>query len=171
MPETAPVIVAADLGAADLAWLDRLRRAHYPVERNVLPAHLTLFHHLPPSLLAELDSRLRTGMRGTPSPAATIGEPQLFGWGVALRVRSAGLEAMREELADAFAGSLIPQDAAPWRPHVTIQNKVDPQEARRLHAALSTALARPRPLGVTGIASYFYRGGPWELIRHYRFGG
>jgi hypothetical protein len=171
MVETAPVIVAAELGAADFAWLDRLRREHFPAERNILPAHLTLFHHLPPSLLSELDPRLRAEMRGAAPPDATIGEPMLLGRGVALRVRSDALEALREELADAFTGSLIPQDAAPWRPHVTIQNKADPQNARQLHGALTTAFPRPRPLVVTGIATYFYRGGPWEPIRRYRFGG
>jgi hypothetical protein len=64
----APVIVAAELGATDFAWLDRLRRAHFPPDRNQLPAHLTLFHHLPPSLLAEIDSRLGLETRGMALP-------------------------------------------------------------------------------------------------------
>ncbi|WP_019833436.1 2'-5' RNA ligase family protein [Sphingomonas sp. PR090111-T3T-6A] len=171
MSEAAPVIVAAELGAADFAWLDRLRREHFPSERNVLPAHLTLFHHLPPSLLPELDARLRSEMRLRARPAATIGEAMLFGRGVALRVRSTALEALREELAEAFAGSLIPQDAIPWRPHVTIQNKADPDAARQLHNALKRDFSWPRPLAVTGIATHYYRDGPWEPIRRYRFGG
>jgi hypothetical protein len=170
-PETTPVIVAAELGAADFAWLDDLRRQHFPPERNVLPAHLTLFHHLPPSLLPELDARLRAATRTVRAPIATIGEPMLLGRGVALRVRSEALEALREELADAFSGMLIPQDAAAWRPHVTVQNKADLQEARRLHGSLATAFPRPRPLVVRGIATYFYRDGPWEPVRRYRFGG
>ncbi len=28
------LIVTAELGPPDLAWLDRLRRTHYPAERN-----------------------------------------------------------------------------------------------------------------------------------------
>lgn len=171
MSGTVPIIVAAELGVADFAWLDRLRREHFPSERNLLPAHLTLFHHLPPSLLPELDARLRAGMRATARPAATIGEPMLFGRGVALRVRSMALETLREEWAEAFAGSLIPQDAAPWRPHGTIQNKAEPDTARRLHDALKRDFPRPRPLAVTGVAIHYYRDGSWELIRRYRFAG
>ena len=168
---SAPIIVAADLGAADFAWLDRLRREHFPPDRNVVPAHITVFHHLAPSLLAELDSRLRAEMRTAPRPVATIGEPLLLARGVALRVRSEGLVAIRERLADAFDGLLTPQDAAAWRPHVTIQNKVDPAAAGRLHAELTQAFPRARPLDVVGLATFYYRDGPWEPVARYRFAG
>jgi len=43
------LIVTAEIAPPDLAWLDRLRRAHYPPNRNQLPAHLrssTPCHHL-----------------------------------------------------------------------------------------------------------------------------
>jgi len=169
--DAAPIIVAAEFGGSDFAWLDGLRRAHFPPERNQIAAHLTLFHHLPPSLLPELETRLRRATRGVPRPSATIGEPMLLGRGVALRVRCEALIVIRSELADAFHGLLTPQDAADWRPHVTIQNKVDPAVAKRLHAALSSDPVIARPLVVSGIATHHYRGGPWELIARYRFAG
>jgi hypothetical protein len=53
-----PIIVTALFGKADAAWFDTLRRAHYPAEHNQLPAHLTMFHHLAPSLAEELKRRL-----------------------------------------------------------------------------------------------------------------
>jgi len=165
----APIIVTADIGPADFAWLDRLRRTHFPTARNVVPAHITLFHHLPPSLLPELDSRLTAETRSAPRPAATIGEPLLLDRGVALRVRSDELMAIRERLAEAFHHALIPQDAAAWRPHVTLQNKVDLLLARRFHAELVPAFAQPRWLDVAGLATFYYRGGPWEPIARYRF--
>ncbi len=165
----APIIVTADLGPADFAWLDRLRRTHFPAARNVVPAHVTLFHHLPPSLLPELDSRLLAETRSVPRPAATIGEPLLLDRGVALRVRSEELMAIRERLAEAFDHALIPQDAAPWRPHVTIQNKVDLLSARRLHAELVPVFERSRCLDIAALATFYYRGGPWEPIARYRF--
>jgi hypothetical protein len=167
----APIIVLADFGSADFAWLDGLRRAHFPADRNVVPAHLALFHHLPPSLLDELESRLRAETRAVPCPVATIGEPILFGRGVALRVRGAALEAIRDRQAEAFERMLTPQDAAPWRPHVTIQNKADPTVARRLHADLTASHGRPRPLRITGLITVFYRDGGWEPINRHRFTG
>jgi len=36
----APIIVTAVIGREDQAWLDTQRRAHFPSERNLLPAHL-----------------------------------------------------------------------------------------------------------------------------------
>ena len=149
--------------------LDDLRRAHFPPERNIIAAHLTLFHHLPPGIAGELDARLKAMTRRVPPPPATIDGILMLGRGVALRVRSEALVAIRAELAEAFVGCLIPQDRAGWRPHVTIQNKVAPAEAKALHAALSAGFVA-RPLAIAGIATHFYRDGPWERIAEYRFG-
>ena len=52
-----PLIVTALMGDADFAYFDGLRRHHYPSDRNVLRAHLTLFHHLPMSIEHELSIR------------------------------------------------------------------------------------------------------------------
>jgi len=167
-PVAAPIIVAALLGGEDLAMLDGLRRTYFPPERNQLAAHLTLFHHLAPSLLGELDRRLRAEVRGVRKPRAELSGLINLGGGVAIRVDSAELAAIRGRLAEAFATMLTPQDAAGWRPHVTIQNKVTAATARETLATL-TAGFRPRPLAIAGLATYFYRGGPWEPIRRYRF--
>ena len=92
------------------------------------------------------------------------------GEGTALRVDSEELEDIRHDLAEAFRGLLIPQDQAPWRPHVTIQNKVEPKEARRLQQQLRATL-EPRPLAIKGLASWRYLGGLWEPIRSHMFRG
>lgn len=163
----APIIVSATFGTADFAWLDALRRAHFPPERNQLPAHLTLFHHLPPSIEDELDRRLRDFSRVAPPRAEAAGLISL-GSGVAVRIVSRELAAMRALLADAFVGLLTPQDRAGWRAHVTIQNKVAPHVARGLRTALERDF-RPRPVQIAGLAAWRYRDGPWEPIREYRF--
>lgn len=165
----APIIVSALFGEDDHRRLNAQRRAHFPVERNFLSAHLTLFHHLPPSVEAELRARLRSACRAPPPPA-TISGLLFLGRGVAWRVASPGLEAIRAELATAFAGVLVPQDRAGWRPHVTIQNKVPPERARALLAELEAGFS-PRPLAIAGLAAWWYRGGPWEPVAAYRFGG
>lgn len=166
----APLIVSALFAAGDQQWLDRLRRAHFPPERNLLPAHLTLFHHLPPSLAREAGQRLRSLTRGVRAPAAEAAGLIDLGGGVAIRIVSPGLVAIRDELAGAFAGLLTPQDAAGWRPHVTIQNKVAPAAARALRAALEQEF-RPRRVAVAGLALWRYRGGPWEPVSRHMFAG
>jgi hypothetical protein len=161
----APIIVTALLGGEDQAWFDRQRGAYFPAERNFLSAHLTMFHHLPPSLEGEVRDRLGEAARGG-APDARIAGLVSLGRGVAYRIESAELEDVRAYLADMWAAVLTPQDRAAWRPHVTIQNKADPADARALLAKLKADF-RPRPLAIAGYAAWWYRGGPWEpLSRH-----
>ena len=157
------------MGAQDFAWADGLRRAHFPPDRNVVPAHITLFHHLPPSILPELAVRV-SGLCAGPAPAATLAKVMLLGRGVAYQVESADLLSMRDELAQAFAGLLTPQDLARPQLHLTVQNKVAPEEARKLAAELSAGF-RPRSLWISGLAAWHYRGGPWELAMKASFRG
>jgi len=65
------LIVTAELAAEDFAWLDRLRQAHFPPERNRLRAHLTMFHALPPSAEAEVRRALSLEA-SDPPPHATM---------------------------------------------------------------------------------------------------
>lgn len=134
-----------------------------------MPAHLTLFHHLPPSVEAELGGRLAT-YAATPPPRATLVGVIDLGAGTAFRVDSEELEDIRYDLAEAFRGLLIPQDAAPWRPHITIQNKVDPRDAKALQQQLR-ATFQPRPLAIRALASWRYLGGPWAPIKMHIFRG
>jgi len=156
-------------GDGDNGWLQELRRTHFPPERNQVPAHLTLFHHLPPSLERELGDRL-AGYTAAPPPRATLAGVMDLGKGTALRVESEALADIRYDLALAFRGLLTPQDQAPWRPHVTIQNKVQPKAAKALQQQLR-ATFQPRPLAIKALASWRYLGGPWEPLRSYTFRG
>ena len=93
-----------------------------------------------------------------------------LGAGTAFRVDSEELEDIRLDLAEAFHGLLMPQDQAPWRPHVTVQNKVLRRDAIALQKELQLGTF-PRPLAIRGLTSWRYLGGPWEEIRSYPFRG
>lgn len=164
---SAPLIVTALFGPGDDGWLQQLRQAHYPAERNQVPAHLTLFHQLPPSLSDELSDRLAQAA-AAPPPPATLTAIMNLGQGTAFRVESEALADIRADLADAFHGLLMPQDQAPWRPHVTIQNKVGPRIARALQQQLA-ATFQPRPLAIRALASWRYLDGPWERLKVHPF--
>ncbi len=166
----APIILTAQLGSADQAWANALRALYFPVERNFLKAHITLFHHLPPSTLPEIKSALRIITKGFPPPAARLIGVMNLGRGVAYRIDSPVLMHIRDELAEQFQGALIPQDQARPRLHITIQNKVEPHIAKALHRELKEAF-RPRALAITGLSAYYYRGGPWEAIQTWSFRG
>ena len=165
-----PIIVTALLGTADFGWAEALRRAHYPPERNLVPAHISLFHHLPPARLPELLRLMADLARDCRPPSAQLGDVMFLGRGVAYRVESPMLLTMRERIAEWFADDLIPQDQGRPRLHITIQNKVEAPVARALHAALAAEF-RPRPLSITGLAAWHYLGGPWQLARRYGFTG
>jgi len=163
-----PLIVTAELAAPDQAWFDQLRRAHYPAERNQVPAHLTIFHALPPSAEREVRTALSRAA-AEPAPRASVDGLMDLGGGVAFRIVSPELDRMREDLADSFRGLLV-QDAGGWRPHITIQNKVAVREARALLVRLRAAF-QPRPLAMRGLALDRHAGGPWERIAVYPFRG
>lgn len=170
MQESAPIIVTAVMGKADQAWANALRAKHYPPERNYLQAHITLFHHLPPSHWPEIKARLAGLAHEFAPPAAYLREVMFLGRGVAYRVECPELLAMREELAADLHGLLTPQDQAKPRLHITVQNKVEPAEANALFAELSAGF-EPRSMEITGFAAHFYRGGPWEHIQSWKFSG
>ncbi len=162
-----PLIVSALLAKPDFAWLDAQRRAHFPVERNQLPAHLTIFHALPPMVEDELRDLLRSLAASEP-PHARIANLMNLGRGVAYRIESEGLLEIRDAIAARFHGMMTAQDAGGWRPHVTIQNKVEPKVAKALLERLEKDF-RPRPLGIHGLTLSAYDGGPWERLADYRF--
>jgi hypothetical protein len=161
------LIVTAEIAQRDFSWLEGLRRTHYPPERNHVPAHLTLFHALPPSAEADVPSRL-AALAKNPPPRATIEGLMNLGGGVAFRVVSPDLDRIREELAEDLHGLLGAQDSGGWRPHVTIQNKVSSKAARELMESLQRDFV-PRPLAISGLALHRYLDGPWDQIGRYPF--
>ena len=163
-----PIIVAALFDRADFAWLNAQRTLHYPPERNRIPAHLTLFHHLPPSARDDLCARLKRECC-EPSPPARISGLMGLGTGTAYRIESPSLDDARYRLAEAFDTLLTPQDQANWNAHVTIQNKVKPSLAKQTQH-LIMADFRPRPLSIIGLAAYHYADGVWDEIKAYAFG-
>ena len=165
-----PLIVAALLPPELQARMDALRREHYPPERNHLPAHVTLFHALPPSCEAELRQVLARMVAVNPPPPGRVEGVMSLGGGTAVRLASPALLAVRDELADHFEMLLSPQDQHTPRLHVTVQNKVSPREAKALQAQLSPQL-QPLDFRFAGLALNAYRGGPWHLLKSWSFRG
>ena len=163
-----PLILTLELDPDAQAFFDDLRARHFPPERNHLAAHLTLFHHLPGADIARIEEDLRAvgGREAALSLAVTGLRP--LGRGVAFVLESEPLTALRADLAARWRGWLTPQDRQPFRPHVTVQNKVDPAEARALLAALRAGFA-PFAAESRALALWHYRGGPWEAAGRFPF--
>lgn len=163
-----PLILTAALAAEDFAVFDALRRRHFPTALNKVPAHVSLFHHLPGAALERVRATVAEICARTDGPFALSSRGlRNLGRGVALRYEGGRLSPLRAELVRRFEPWLTAQDRQPYDPHVTIQNKVSPQEARALLAEMEGA---PAPLcRVEGLSLWVYRGGPWDHVETCRF--
>ena len=168
MQHLAPLIVTAALDDAAFAWFEDLRRSHFPPHRNKVPAHLTLFHALPGEREAAVAEVLRAACRRLRPARLEVRGPWSLGRGVAYRLASPELESLRKELAGAFSPWLTRQDQTPFRPHITVQNKVEPSEARELLERLQMEF-EPFDILAEGLLLWRYLGGPWEPIERFAF--
>jgi 2'-5' RNA ligase len=164
----APLILTLLLAPDAAASLERERRQHFPADRNVVPAHVSLFHHLPGTEHAAVSARLAEAAAATPRFPVLVEAPMLLGRGVAYRLRSEPLERLRAALAADWSAWLTAQDRQRFRPHVTIQNKAAPDAARTLHARLMQGFA-PWDTAAHGLALWRYLGGPWEAAGRFFF--
>ena len=168
LPAPDPLILTAALDPDATGRFQALRDRHFPPALNIVPAHLTLFHKLPGNEARRIDGDLRAACATLdPIPFRTAGL-RFLGRGVAIEVAADGLSALRGTLAALWRDWLTPQDLQGFRPHVTIQNKVAPAEARALRDAMLAGL-EPLSGRVIGLDLWHYRGGPWERAGRYGF--
>lgn len=165
-----PLIVTLRMDEASFDWFQAARKQWFPPERNLVPAHLTLFHQLPGAELDAVGRGLREVCARTAPMVLEASGPWSLGRGVAYRLRSQALEAFRAELADRFDPWLTAQDRGPFRPHVTVQNKVEPAEAKVLLARLQAEF-EPFEVAGEGVLLWRYHGGPWRALDEIAFSG
>jgi 2'-5' RNA ligase len=160
--EKQPLILTLKLDAGSQAFFDAQRQLYFPPKRNFLRAHLTLFHQLPDE--AETYQILESIVFKRFELKVTA--VMHIGAGVAYKISSEELSELHREVSDLFRTSLIPQDRQPFRPHISIQNKVMPETARKLLEQLSTDFKEFKISGV-GLNLWRYLDGPWEWVKTY----
>jgi 2'-5' RNA ligase len=163
-----PLIVTLALDSENQARFEAERREFFPAHRNQISAHVSLFHALP----GEEEAAVRTlleeiAVRTKPFPVQVDSLMQL-GRGVAYRLRSDLLHALHAELRQAWLSWLTPQDRQGFRPHVVVQNKVSPADAKALYARLSAGFV-PWQATAVGILLWLYEGGPWTAAGSFGF--
>jgi hypothetical protein len=99
-----PLIVTALLDEAAQQRFDRLRRSHFPPERNHLDAHLTLFHRLP-----DASAVVSTLAVAADQPTITARVRRVRGWrgGVAYDLAAPELTALRGRLAQCWSDPAV----------------------------------------------------------------
>lgn len=168
MSDVPPLIVTADLDEGTFAWFEDLRQSHFPRHRNRVPAHLTLFHALPGEHEQEIVQALEAACRDRRPIDIAVRGPWSLGRGVAYPLASSELEDLRNALAQTFSAWLTRQDQAPFRPHITVQNKAEPDDARLLLEDLQQCF-EPFDISGEGLHLWRYLGGPWQSVARFRF--
>ncbi len=92
----------------------------------------------------------------------------MLGRGVAIKVDSPELIDLHAQLSKLWNVWLTAQDRQKLQPHITVQNKVAPEEARRLYENLS-ADWQPRIGRAKGLQLWHYLGGAWKLEKEFLF--
>ena len=156
------------LDPAAQARFDAARRELYPTGRTRVDAHVTLFHAVPGEWRETVAADL-TEVADRPSFDVLVSGVMSLGRGAAYRLDSGELAAVHAALRSRWEAGLTPQDRQPYRPHVTVQNKATPQDARRTVATLRAAFS-PYRVRATGLALWRYAGGPWEPLSRHLFG-
>ncbi|MBF9196149.1 2'-5' RNA ligase family protein [Microvirga terrestris] len=168
MNTPAALILTLQLDERSFAFFDEQRRRYFPPGRNFIPAHLTLFHALPGEQLAAIQNDIETTISGQQPFKLDVTGLRSLGRGVAYALESSELSRVRRHLALGWNDWLKPQDRQNHNPHVTVQNKVDPTQARALLEDLKEGF-QPFEVTGTGLDLWWYRGGPWEKVRTFVF--
>jgi hypothetical protein len=154
-------IVTLKLDGASFEKLHAWRTRNFPPAVNYLAAHLTLLHTVSAWQVARLREEWESFGRHN-AVALAFTAPRFLGRGVAIEVQSASLTSLRARIMDVMAGPYTRQDQQAFRAHVTIQNKVKPEEARMLFEELRAGFEPWEGCGVS-VLIWRYLGGPWEF--------
>jgi 2'-5' RNA ligase len=163
-----PLILTLELDPSSFGIFTALRKEHFPPERNFLDAHITLFHKLP----GEQEESIKTTLKEICCQISTLtlsfSSLRFLGKGVAVNIESPELIELRKQLATPWNNWLEAQDKQPFKPHVTLQNKVTPEEARAVLEQLQETWVPLSGKG-TSLLLWRYLGGPWELLESFPF--
>lgn len=154
------VIITALLDRDIEKELTTLREKFFPKEINYLPAHITLFHAAPLELVENLN------LIREPMPMS-MREPVFFGRGFGIKVDCPELKAWRRDLLK-LPLEFTPQDENSNQLHVTLQNKTQPDRARKDFEKFKE-IWKKFDSQVFGVQIWKYLGGPWELLETKKF--
>ncbi|MEJ7710827.1 MAG: 2'-5' RNA ligase family protein [Pyrinomonadaceae bacterium] len=163
-----PFVLTLKLDAHSFEALNALRQRYFPVHKNFLPAHVTLFHALPGDQDEAVRQTLRTVCSETTAFALSFPKLRFLGKGVAVEIECPELIALRRQLSTSWANWLSQQDRQSLRPHRYNQNKASPEEAQQLYEQLIGSW-KLRPGRGEGLLLWRYLGGPWEMAAEIPF--
>lgn len=163
-----PLVVTLQLEGAAQERFEAARAELFPRGGTAVGAHVTMFHALPAYLRQDVEAELGRLAATPPFPIRVV-EVFSLGRGVAYRLAAEEAQELHRRLQDRWRPHLTRQDAQSFRPHVTVQNKVEPEVAKATLERLQTTF-RPEVTSAVGLELWRYDGGPWTLLRRWSLG-
>jgi hypothetical protein len=160
----APLLLTLELAEPAQSLFQALRNRHFPPELNRVPAHVSLFHALPGTQRQAIIRLLRD--LAAERAAILVEPPRSLGRGVAFPLHAPDLLTLHARLAESWSEWLTRQDRERFRPHVTVQNKVTPEQARATLQRLQRGFVPWHTTG-TAVRLWRYLGGPWEAMERF----
>jgi 2'-5' RNA ligase len=159
-------VVTLRLDEVSFARLELLRRRYFPPDINCLSAHLTLFHALTDEQVSRLPIALPR-LTGKSMPLQ-FARPTLIGRGVAIEVARGELSDLHVRMIEVTGHGLTRQDRKPFRPHITVQNKVTREVARMTFSEIANGFSPWVGQGI-GLDVWRYPGANWAPPRYFSF--
>lgn len=163
-----PLVVTLGLNSTAQQRFDAERARWFPAGRTQVGAHVTMFHAVP----GELEDPVRADLLDVAGPPfmVTVTGVLALGRGAAYALASPELTRRHRELQQRWWPQLTQQDQQGFRPHVTVQNKVEPAQARATLDLLRAAF-QPYEVRAEGFVLWRYDGGPWTELARIPFTG
>ena len=163
------LIVDVMLSELERQPLSAMRERYFPSTRLKI-AHITIFHNLPDIREGAIRANLQSVVSGYHRPfTLKIRKLQSLGRGWALTLESPELIQIQTSLRRCFKPWLQAQDLQPYRPHITLANKLSKTELQATRIALEQE-AMPTTLEARGLGLHLYNAGHWELLDNFIFG-
>jgi hypothetical protein len=165
-----PLVLTVQVEKNAQAYLENLRKQHFPPEVNYISARLSVFHALPRTMIEQVDSVLTTRTAQHRLIESQVTGVKSLGRGVAFVIPCGELEAP----AGRTSGGVERRSDAGGSEQVET-SRHDPEQgdsrSRESFAGHVGVEVRTRHITVRGLDLWHYNGGPWELARSYQFTG
>lgn len=157
-----PVIITCKFEDEVEEYFNSLRQQYFPTAKNLVKAHLTLFHHIlmPAENVLNL---VKQNTLNTKPFDLSVERITFTGRGVAVVITSDELMHLHKNLQQVFKAVLTPQDKQGLWPHITIQNKASVSESKALAIGLQQRF-KPFTATVIRLELFYYLNGPWKVI-------
>ena len=163
-----PLILTFKLDVNSQKTLDTWRETYFPLVRNHLKAHLTIYHQLPGQQLEAIKGALASFAQDEDPPPILFETLMHRGGFVGVALASPALLELKNRIDLLLKDSLRAQDCKSYRPHITVTNLGSPSDAKRCYDSLLPQFT-PWTGSSVGLELYHYRSGPWELAADFPF--